>query len=74
MAGIPENTLFMGFIWVTVKRRLCAGKRAVVPACLLQNTLEQSHFLELNEREVLVEVWPQRDLNTVVFLSWLGRL
>ena len=44
------------------------------PACWLLNTLDQSHFLELDERRALVEVRPQRDLDTVAFLGVLGRL
>ena len=43
------------------------------PACWLLNTLDQSHFLELDERQALVEVRPQRDLDTVAFLGVLGR-
>ena len=42
------------------------------PACWLLNTLDQSHFLELDERQALVEVRPQRDLDTVAFLGVLG--
>ena len=53
VAGTPENTLFKGFIWVAIKRLFYAGKRAMEPACWLLNTLDQSHFLELDERQGL---------------------
>ncbi|XDV16833.1 hypothetical protein PO909_016363 [Leuciscus waleckii] len=50
---------------------MSVSKRVAVPACTLQNTLEQSHFLELNERRASVKVRPQRDSNTDAFLGVL---